>query len=102
MHRKLLPRVEDQEYQPTYPPLASAAAAAAASASKADVSTAVTNHILIVLKSFNLSPVAASVAAQFVGNVKKISLVLSSSMEKEAHVRVCACSLTPIIHPCKA
>eukprot|EP01084_Bolivina_argentea_P288411 495010_1 len=63
LSRKLLPRVEDQEYQPTHSPLASAAAAA--SAFKADVCTAVTNHTLIVLKSFNLSPVAASVAAQF-------------------------------------
>ncbi len=99
MHRKLLPRVEDQEYQPTHSPLASAAAAA--SAFKADVCTAVTNHTLIVLKSFNLSPVAASVAAQFGGYIKKMSLVLSSSMEKEAHVSACACSLTPSIHPCK-
>ncbi len=91
MHRKLvLPWVvEDEElcqHQSTScSPLASAAL-------NADVSSSARNHAtLIVLKSFHLSPIAASVAAQFGGDTKTVSLVFSSSMEKEVHVCVFFC-----------
>ncbi len=98
MHRKPQPRMEDQEYH--HPPLAIATTTSEteAAASRADpISTSPTateqhHDLLIVLQSSNLSPIAASVAAKFgffdwnTKKKKKISLVLSSSIEKEAHV----------------
>ncbi len=103
-YRKLLslPRVEDQEeyHQLTthhVPPLASVAAASKDDENDISATSIVNNHVFIVLRSSNLSPVAASVAAQFDGNImKQISLVLSLSVEKEAHVRACVYMCVPV------